>query len=145
MQRRTFASPHINGSPSFLATYHQSDVGPLSCRVTFKPVSTPLQRGIRFFRYPIPAPPTASLTVRLPRGREYGVTTFHLFNTNGLDPACPPVADFFVRVPPIQKEAARHMPFWLKLISTFSLSDVTMFSSSSHMLVIPSSLAPLPQ
>lgn len=49
MQRRPFAFPHINGSPIYLETYHQSDVGPLSCRVTFKPVSTPLQRDLRFF------------------------------------------------------------------------------------------------
>ena len=99
MQRRPFAFPHINGSPSYLATYHQSDVGPLSCRVTFKPVSIPLQHGLRFFRYPIPARPTTSLAVRLPKGREYGVTTFHLFNKNGLDPAYPPVTEI-VRVPP---------------------------------------------
>jgi hypothetical protein len=52
-------SPHTNGSPSFHAMYHQSDVGPLSCRVTLKPVSAPLQHGIRFFRYPTPAPPWA--------------------------------------------------------------------------------------
>src|ERR1700687_4355153 len=44
-------SNHTNGSPNYLATYHQSDVGPLSCQVTLKPVSAPLQHGIRFFRY----------------------------------------------------------------------------------------------
>ena len=55
--QRSFAFPHTNGSLSFLATYHQSDVGPLSRQVTFKPVSAPLQHGIRFFRYPTPAPP----------------------------------------------------------------------------------------
>jgi len=32
-------------------------VGALSCRVTFKPVSVPLQHGLRFFRHPKPAPP----------------------------------------------------------------------------------------
>jgi hypothetical protein len=53
----SFAFPHTNGSPSFRATYHQSDVGPLSCRVTFKPVSGPLQPGIRFFQHPKLAPP----------------------------------------------------------------------------------------
>lgn len=50
-------SPHTNGSPNFHATYHLSDVGPLSCQVTSKPVSAPLQRGIRFFRHPTSAPP----------------------------------------------------------------------------------------
>jgi hypothetical protein len=43
--QRPFAFPHINGSPSFLATYHLSDVGSLSCRVTLKPVSVRLQNG----------------------------------------------------------------------------------------------------
>jgi hypothetical protein len=65
-------------------------------RVTLKPVSTPLQHGLRFSRYPIPAHPSTSLAVRLPRGRAYGVTTFHLFNKNGLDPAFPPVAELSV-------------------------------------------------
>ena len=32
----------------------QSDVGPLSCRVTFKPVSAPLQDDLRLLRHPIP-------------------------------------------------------------------------------------------
>jgi len=41
-------------------------VSPLSCRANFEPVSAPLQRGIRFFRYPLPAPPSASLTVYVP-------------------------------------------------------------------------------
>ena len=50
--QRSFAFPHTNGSTNFFATCHQSDVGPLSCQVTLKPVSTPLQRGIRFFQYP---------------------------------------------------------------------------------------------
>src|SRR5450755_1705165 len=57
--QRPFAFPHINGSPNFHATYDQSDVGPLSCQETAKPVSAPLQHGIRFFRYPTPAPPLA--------------------------------------------------------------------------------------
>jgi len=49
--RRLFAFSHTNGSPSFLATCHQSDVGPLSRRVTLTPVSAPLQHGIRFFTW----------------------------------------------------------------------------------------------
>ena len=60
----SFAFPHFNGSPNYLANKDQSDVGPLSCRVTFKPVSAPLQHGIRFFRHPKPAPPSV-----LPRGK----------------------------------------------------------------------------
>ena len=37
---------------NFLAMRDQSDVGPLSCRVTLKPVSDPLQTNIRLFRPP---------------------------------------------------------------------------------------------
>ena len=40
---------------------------------------------------------------------------------------------------------ARAHAFWLKLISTFSLLKMSMFISSSHILVISFSLAPLPQ
>ena len=53
----SFAFPPEVGSTEVHATRHPSDVGSLSCRVTFKPVSAPLQHGIRFFRHPKPAPP----------------------------------------------------------------------------------------
>ena len=49
--------PRLRCSPYSLAKRHQSDVCSLSCRVTLKPVSAPLQDGIRFFRPPKPAPP----------------------------------------------------------------------------------------
>jgi hypothetical protein len=62
----SFAFPHDGGSAISLATKDPSDVGSLSCRVTFKPVSATLHRGIRFFRHPKPAPPWANLTVRCP-------------------------------------------------------------------------------
>jgi hypothetical protein len=45
---------------------HQLEVCPLSRGVMFQPLSGPLQSGIRFFQPPIPAQPTAFLTVRLP-------------------------------------------------------------------------------
>jgi hypothetical protein len=76
--QRSFAFPHTNGSTNFFATYQRSDVGPLSCQVTLKPVSAPLQRGIRFFQYPTPAPPLAEPCGLLsPEGERYGVSTFH--------------------------------------------------------------------
>jgi hypothetical protein len=72
VMQRPFAFPHINGSPSFLATYHLSDVGSLSRRVTSKPVSVRLQNGIRFFRHPTPAPPWAGFAACCPRRERYG-------------------------------------------------------------------------
>ena len=62
----SFAYPHDGGSTHSLAMKDPSDVGSLSCRVTFKPVSATLHRGIRFFRHPKPAPPWANLTARRP-------------------------------------------------------------------------------
>src|SRR3954454_22056188 len=58
--------PFCIGSARSLAKKDQSDVGSLSCRVTFEPVSAPLQDGIRFFRPPEPVPPTDPLAVHLP-------------------------------------------------------------------------------
>ena len=72
----SFAFPHFNGSTDFLAMKDQSDVGPLSCRVTFKPVSVRLQHGIRFFRHLKPAPPSVCLAAHLPKKGQYGVSTF---------------------------------------------------------------------
>ncbi|TRZ57345.1 hypothetical protein DZA28_29690 [Pseudomonas alloputida] len=53
----------------------------------FQPLSEPLQPGIRFLCDPIPAPPTAHLTVHLPQGQQYGLTTFLTCHTSRLEPA----------------------------------------------------------
>ena len=42
------------------------EVSPLSRGVTFKSLSRPLQPGVRFLHDPLPALPTASLTIGLP-------------------------------------------------------------------------------
>ena len=78
----SFAFPLVVGSPNSLAKIDLSDVGSLSCRVTFKPVSPSLQGGIRFFRLLKPAPPLGSpcgsLSPASKLAREgYGVSTFH--------------------------------------------------------------------
>ncbi|MDD5581576.1 MAG: hypothetical protein PHY16_20215, partial [Methylobacter sp.] len=54
------------GSTHSLVTRDHKEVCPLSRGVTFKPLSTRLQGGISFFLVPLPAPPSASLAVRLP-------------------------------------------------------------------------------
>ncbi len=43
-----------------------AEVGSLSRRMMSQPVSAPLQGGIRFFRFPLPAAPSAFLAVGLP-------------------------------------------------------------------------------
>ena len=61
-------------------------------RQAMRPVSPSLQPGVRFFHFPIPALPTAFLTVRLPflaAIRAYPVP--HAF-PSGSDPSFTPVA-----------------------------------------------------
>ena len=73
----------------------QAEVGSLSGGVKFKPLSTALHDGVRFFRAPLPAFPTASLAIRLPAlicGWTYGFTLFLPSDTGGVDLAYPPVA-----------------------------------------------------
>ena len=87
---------HIQArSVSRLATKDQLEVCPLSRGVMLQPLSEPLQPGIRFFQPPIPAQPTASLTVRLPKStafrRPYGLTAFPARYKTGLGPAYSPV------------------------------------------------------
>uniref|UniRef100_A0A494G966 Uncharacterized protein n=1 Tax=Solanum lycopersicum TaxID=4081 RepID=A0A494G966_SOLLC len=53
-------------SVSRLATKDQLEVCSLSRGMMFQPLSGPLQPGVRFLQPPIPAQPTAFLTVRLP-------------------------------------------------------------------------------
>jgi len=47
-------------------TKDQGEVGPLSRRVMFQPVSRPLQSGIRFFPHPLPARLSFGLAAVLP-------------------------------------------------------------------------------
>lgn len=86
------SSPRIRAYLSLHAMKDQVEVGSLSRRVMFQPVSRRLQPGLRFLHHPIPAPPTALLTVCLPGGQRYGLTTFLDHHTTGLGPVYPPVA-----------------------------------------------------
>jgi hypothetical protein len=58
----------------------------LACAPGTRPVSRPLQRGLRFFRDPIPALPSACLTARFPG--KGGVRAYHVPNMypDGLGP-----------------------------------------------------------
>jgi len=51
---------------SFHTIKDQLDVGFVSDGGTFNPLSSPLQKGIRFFQPPTPTPSTISLTGHLP-------------------------------------------------------------------------------
>jgi hypothetical protein len=67
---------------SRLATVDQTEVCPLSRGVMSQPLSRPLQPDIRFFRPPIPAQSTASLTVRLPAKRQ--LATIQAYHVPGM-------------------------------------------------------------
>jgi len=112
----------------------------------FQPLSTPLQSGIRFLRNPLPALPTVHLTahllIRFPFEQQYGLTAFPICHTTGLGSAFSPIA-LWRRIPNHDWNN-RLRTFWFKPISSFGLSILTAFISSSHLLPIPASLAPQP-
>ena len=101
-----------------IAGRDQVEVGPLSRGVTFKPLSGPLQPGVRFLHHPLPAFPSAFLAIGLPTqfcGREYGLTQFHA-QRERLGPAFPPVA----LVSTCPNSGVRHpatYPFWFGRVS----------------------------
>jgi len=55
----------FQGSVSRLATVDQTEVCPLSRGVMSQPLCSRLQTAIRFFRPPIPAPPSMDLAIHL--------------------------------------------------------------------------------
>ena len=79
----------LGSSADYLATKHHLDVSTLADRGMYlikehQPVSIPLQDSIRFFQILPPIPPTACLTVSLPKGQWHGATTFRVFDSEYL-------------------------------------------------------------
>ena len=91
--RANEASPEVDETVSVrvIAAEDHAEVCPVSRGVMFQPLSKPLQPGVRFLCDPIPAPPTVFLTVHLPTGQRYGLTTFPVCHTTGLGPTFSPV------------------------------------------------------
>lgn len=73
------------------ASGDQAEVCSLSRKVLLQPLSGPLKHGFRFFRFLIPAQPTAFLAVRLSRGQLFGLTTLPFHHTTGSGFAFSPV------------------------------------------------------
>jgi len=78
-------SPIYHRSNERFATRDQSDVSALSCQ-GIEPLSTPLHNGLRFFRPPMPALPSARLTTCFPQGER--VRGFHVPPTRVCEVRC---------------------------------------------------------
>ena len=120
-----------------------AEVCSLSRPVTSKPVSAPLQSGLRFLRLPLPASPSASLAVGLPVIQQgYGLTLFRVGDKSGLGSASPPMAASSA-TPDAAAGIPSHMPFGRSLSALLAPPFLTTFSSGSLSLAIPPSLSPL--
>jgi hypothetical protein len=123
----TAASPwgHLLNRYSRLRLLHLADVSTLSGPDHVEPVSAPLQRGIRFFRLPIPAPSSAFLTVCLPPSgvlEESAVNRGFLVPCDAkrvqlnairrLGPISPSVVSW--RRIPDSHGNTNHIPFWIR-------------------------------
>ena len=99
-----------------------------------------MTRRHSLFPTPIPAPPLVGLAAFLPflRKEQYGLTTFHKVDTDGLGTLFSPVA---LRVHDREgvNPCTRYGAFWLKPLSIFGLSILTTFIESSPVFTIPSS------
>lgn len=88
-----------------------AEVCSLSRPVTSKPVSAPLQSGLRFLHLPLPASLSAFLTVSLPVIRQrYELTLFRVGDMGGLGSAYSPVA-VSSAIPDTVAGMPDHMPF----------------------------------
>lgn len=130
-------SQQMISHPSFLLTFvspilkpsrHSRPVGksaPFRVWAKFEPLSAPLQFGIRFFPFPIPALSSACLTTCLPIARRgYGLTTFRISNLKGLGAIFSPVP-FLSSLGYSENPNLGHLPFWLRYISIFYLVELT--------------------
>jgi hypothetical protein len=69
--------PSFRGSVNNLVKKDPAEVGALSREMMLQSLSDPLQIGLRFFRIPLPALPSAFLAVGLPSpGRNTGLPCF---------------------------------------------------------------------
>src|SRR6266481_2848101 len=68
---------------SVLVLKDLTEVCPLSRRMMLQSLSTPLQGGLRFFRVPLPASLSASLTSCFPFQERYGFPVFYVCNRMG--------------------------------------------------------------
>jgi len=116
-----------------------------SC-LTTHPLFIPLQDDLRFFHNPIPALPSAHLTIRFPlRRRSTGLPRFTYMPLDGLGlgTTCSPVESSSA-IGEGGNSYTIPLTFWFKSISIFDLSVLTTFIGSSHLFPIPPYSSPQP-
>lgn len=113
------------------------------CCLSTQSLSVRLQDSVRFLRTPMPAPPTAFLTVSLSAWTTIRVSLVPRRSQEWFR-FCLSAGSVCVRAAPFKKGQSRYVPFWAGPVSVFWPVKVTTFISSSHMLTMPSSLAPHP-
>ena len=109
------------------------------------PVSTPLQRGLRFLHPPLPAAASGRLAASLPaNGRNDGLTEFRRDNTTG-DRCGLFAGGHRGSARPYIRNGTDHAPFWSKRGSYLRLLAVTTFINHSLVFTLSVSLAPCPR
>jgi len=124
-----------------------TEVCPLSREVMSlltQPLSNRLQTGICFLRVPLPASPTVFFAVHLPCRAEIWAYHVLLKQQEWVRPCLSTGSIGYSRAPIQKEDSLATLPFWPSLSASLACSHVTMFISSSHLLVIPLSLAPHP-
>ncbi len=93
-------------------------------------LSAPLQSGIRFFRHPMPATPSASLAgapaQRRTAGRDDGFTIFGCNDTDDLVPAYHTGSLKCPCAPCVRRSNRLHCRFWLEPFSIFGSLGMTV-------------------
>lgn len=132
----SFAFLHSFSSTNSLTIKDQPDVCSLSCGVRFKPLSTSLQNGLRFFWPPVPAQAIGFAYAQLsPKGAVRGCHVPYE-RQNGLGSSSPPIAHLIA-----MKECADFIraivPFGQSVTDRFAPLRLTAVTDVYVTLAIP--------
>ena len=132
----SFAFPHVGGSSNSLAKKDPLDVCSLSCQVTLKPVSLPLQQDFRFFQHPHPHRYRRTLRRAFPNRERYEVPTFRHEKYTGLG-ACYRPGSLMTTETQIMIVPPASCTVWFKRINHFRLFRFTVFITDSDIFTLP--------
>ena len=132
----SFAFLHVVGSSNSLAMKDPPDVSALSCQITLKPVSPPLQQGIRFFRHPHPHHYRYPLRCTFPNRERYEVPTFRNEKYAGLGACYRPGSLVATETQTIIVSPTSNT-VWFKRVNHFRLFTFTVFITDSDIFTLP--------